>query len=170
MNLNDLWIGDEVEIIRSGRIGKFQGTNKGKARVEVGGKILLVPSAGLQLVPEKKFQRIEDIDDLTDKDLVKKTFFQESYAFKPEIDLHIEVLQPSKKNDNPVAILEFQLRRLEEFLNEAVRLRIGKVHIIHGRGTGALRMETLHMIDGIPEKASIYPINNDGGVTVYFNY
>jgi hypothetical protein len=44
------------------------------------------------------------------------------------------------------------------------------VHIIHGRGTGTLRMETMHMIEGIPEKVSIFPTNNDGGVTVYFKY
>lgn len=171
MNLDDLWIGDEVEIIRSGRIGKFLGTNKGKARVQIKDKVLLVLPSGVRLAPEKKFQRSAEIDSESEpKESTQKSFFQESYSFKPEIDLHIEALQPTKKNDNPVAILEFQLRKLREFLDNAVRLRAPKVHIIHGRGTGALRMETMHMIDGMPEKVSIFPTNNDGGVTVYFKY
>jgi len=168
MNIDDLWIGDRVIIIRSGREGSFEGTNKGKARVKVDKKMLLIPLSGLRIAPVLKSQNpfLED-----DKPTTKKaTKYQEKLDFNPEIDLHMQKLQPSKMHDNPVAILEFQLRKLQEFLDRAIDLRIPKVTIIHGKGTGTLRMETMNIIDSFPEKVSIYPVNNDGGVLVYFKY
>lgn len=168
MKLEDLWIGDRVIIKNGERLGVFQGIHKkGKARILFQDKILLVPSTGIILAPDKK--RKNSLDDQEAISPVKKQF-QEKLSFYPEIDLHMDKLQASKQHDNPVAILEFQLRKLTEFLDKAVSLRVPKVNIIHGKGTGALRMETYNIIENYPEKQSLYPINNDGGVTLYFQY
>ena len=167
MKLDDLWIGDFVIIIRSGREGRFEGENNGKARIRVDKKILLIPASGLKIAPvQKKINPI--LEEIYTKQ--KPSGYQQKLDFPSEIDLHMQKLQPSKMHDNPVAILEFQLRKLTEYIDKAVDLRIGKVKIIHGKGTGALRMETMNIIESYPEKLTIYPVNNDGGVLVYFKY
>ena len=170
MNLDDLWIGDQVIIIHSGRQGTFIGINKaGKARIQIDGKVLLIKASNVSLAPELKLNTsLEQLIEETQE--TQASAISSRLDFIPEIDLHIEKLQATKKHDNPIAILEFQLRKLKEFMDKAVDLRLDKVTIIHGKGTGALRMETMGIIDAYPEKASIYPINNDGGVIVYLRY
>ena len=166
MNLNDLWIGDRVIIIRSEREGSFEGINNGKARIKVDNKILLIKASGLRVAPilKRKNSVLEETNNS------KTTIHQERLQFIPEIDLHMEKLQPSKMHDNPVAILEFQLRKLTEFIDKAVELSIPKLTIIHGKGTGALRMETMNIIESYSEKTSVFPVNNEGGVLVYFKF
>lgn len=171
MNLNDLWVGDQVVITHSGRIGTFIGINKvGKARIKINEKTLLIESKNIKLAPEKKKNTNLEILMKEEKLAPPKSTLIQKLEFKPEIDLHIEKLQSFKTHENPIAILEFQLRKLREFMDKAVELRLAKVTIIHGKGTGALRMETMSIIEGYPEKASIFPINNDGGAIIYLRY
>ena len=165
MNLDDLWIGDEIQIISSKKIGTFEGINKGKVRVKINEKNIHVGVSNIRLVTEKK--REINIEINSDP---KPSFIERKMHFNNTIDLHIEKLQESKKNDRAEAILEFQLRKLSEFIEEAIELRCDKAHIIHGKGTGALRMETMNIINNFSEIKSIYPINNDGGITIYLRY
>lgn len=167
MDVEDLWIGDRVEIVRSGRIGSFEGVNNGKVRVKVNNKILLVSAKGVKLAPELKLTVSEILNDGVNE---TSSLVEKRLSFFPEIDLHMESLQPSKQNETATSILEFQLRKLTEFLMKAIDLKIPKVSVIHGKGTGVLKMETLNIIEGFSEKQSIFPINAGGGVAVYFNY
>ena len=171
MNLDELWIGDRVLIIRSQRIGTFEGINtNGKARIKLDKKVLLIKGENLELVKVKRAnQALEELE-VENNTTTEKSILEDKMDFIPELDLHMRKLQPSKAHDNPIAILEFQLRKLTEFMEKAISLRLAKVTVIHGKGTGALRMETMNIIDSYPEKVSIYPINNDGGMIVYLRY
>ncbi len=64
---------------------------------------------------------------------------QEFAAFVPEIDLHIEKLTPFPQKMNKGAILRMQLDHFDNYLNQAIRLGVERVFIIHGVGEGKLR-------------------------------
>ncbi|MEM7575204.1 MAG: Smr/MutS family protein [Bacteroidota bacterium] len=66
-------------------------------------------------------------------DLAAKT------AFPRELDLHLENLQADGKVVPKGQELSTQLAHFERYLNEAIRLDIDRVIIIHGKGTGVLR-------------------------------
>ncbi|MEZ4991352.1 MAG: Smr/MutS family protein [Saprospiraceae bacterium] len=59
--------------------------------------------------------------------------------FEPEIDLHIEKLVPDPKKIKPNQILRVQLEHFDRYLEEAIRLGVPRVFIIHGLGEGKLR-------------------------------
>jgi hypothetical protein len=70
--------------------------------------------------------------------------------FKPELDLHIEKLTSRHGKMNNSEILQLQLRRFEEFLQEAQRVGAERVFIIHGLGSGRLRAEVADRLDRSP--------------------
>lgn len=166
MNVEDLWIGDEVIIVSLGIRGKFTGVKNNLATIQTKDGIFQIRGVDLKIAPEiKESISLNDIESTNQSSL-----YEQRMSFKSAIDLHIEKLQASKKNDNPIAILEFQLRKLREFLDRAIELRMSKVDVIHGIGTGVLKMEAMNIIESYPEKTSIIPINKGGGVTVYLRY
>lgn len=67
MNLKELWVGESILIITSGKHGKFEGiNNEGKARIRVGDKILLIKADNLDIIPEK--EHFPDIHEYLQKD------------------------------------------------------------------------------------------------------
>lgn len=59
--------------------------------------------------------------------------------FETEIDLHIEKLVNNPKKIKSNQILGVQLEHFERYLEEAIRLGVPRVFIIHGLGEGKLR-------------------------------
>lgn len=60
-------------------------------------------------------------------------------GFSDKIDLHIEkLLRPGEKLE-PAQIMQLQMRVFADYMNEAIRLGMDKVYIIHGRGNGKLK-------------------------------
>lgn len=169
INPNNLWIGDRLLLLKSNRIGFFQGMKNGKIRVRIENAIILTSVENIALAPESKSNPALEIinDEINNSPETSKNIHFEKQSFIASIDLHIEKLQASKRHDPPVAIVEFQLRKLREFMDNAVRLRANKVEVIHGKGTGALRMEAENLVRSYNEFVSIYPINDGGGMIVY---
>ncbi len=64
----------------------------------------------------------------------------------PEIDLHIEELTESNGGMTNGEIVTVQLRALEHFFQEMIRLRIRKFIVIHGVGEGKLKSEVRSFI------------------------
>ncbi len=172
INPKDLWVGDKILLLKSKRTGFFQGMKNGKIRVKLNDKIILTSPDNIDHAPESKSNpALEAIqNELNHSSRSTKRYILEKQSFNNTIDLHIEKLQVSKQHDPPVAILEFQLRKLTEFMDKAISLRCDKVHIIHGKGTGALKMDTENLVKSFAEYVSIYPINDGGGMTVYLKY
>ncbi len=93
-------------------------------------------------------------------------------AFPLEIDLHIDrlVADPSKLNKSQ--ILKKQLEVFEKYLDEAIRLGVERVFIIHGVGQGKLRDEITTRLLQTPEvqqfKNEFHPRFGWGATEVVF--
>jgi hypothetical protein len=59
--------------------------------------------------------------------------------FLPELDLHIDKLHERWQTLRPNEILPLQLRALDAYISQALRLGVERVFIIHGVGEGRLR-------------------------------
>lgn len=148
MTLEELWIGDFVQILSSGKKGKFIGVSKdGRARVDYQSKVLLVSARNLVLIEEVEPDTLDlGLDeDSTITPTVKAT------KFDPKLDLHIESLHPSLHNSQPEHILDYQLRACNDFIKKAIELRVATITIIHGRGSGRLKDEVMHILGNYNE-------------------
>lgn len=81
-----------------------------------------------------------------------KMFDVEEFAgFVPEIDLHIETLQPGYQRLDKSEILRIQMQHFHRFLDKAIRLGIHSVFVIHGVGEGKLRAAIADALRQHPE-------------------
>lgn len=64
---------------------------------------------------------------------------QEFAHFEPEIDLHIENLLHGHAKLDKSEILRIQLQHFQRFLDQAIRLGIPRIFVIHGVGEGKLK-------------------------------
>jgi len=159
MSKLEFWIGDRVRILSSGKEGVYEGTSKdGRARIKWNNKILLTKIQNLEPIADRKPKKV-----LLNSAL-NSTGFKKPRDFNPTIDLHIEVLRPDLTNEAPQIILNHQILRCREHIDQAITLGLNTVKIIHGKGTGQLKKEVEHLIAmndairfGIPQ--------HDGGAT-----
>lgn len=167
MNIKELWVGESVRMVASGRIGIYEGPSKdGRARVSINEKVYLVKPANLEIYTEPKVDRVKEI-------MVEMN--QKSNACKigsthDSIDLHIKTLNSSLANGKPEHILTHQLASCKTFIEQALGARVWSVTIIHGKGTGVLRMEVLALLKNYTQVDRIESIKDDGGQRVYFKY
>ena len=56
-----------------------------------------------------------------------------------ELDLHIERLTNRREKLNNSEMMRLQLSRFDQYMDEAIRLGVERVFIIHGLGTGRLK-------------------------------
>ncbi len=90
--------------------------------------------------------------------------------FPREIDLHIEALRPNAGKMDAAIILQIQLRAFEDYLNEAIRLGIDEILIVHGKGEGVLRQKIHDSLDKSPyvkKYEKVHPIFGSGATTVF---
>lgn len=169
MDTDDLWIGDRLIIKSSGKEGTYEGINKGKVRVKVGTKILLVRPTNIILAPEIP---VEDPDlglgepvapeKTTKKSGPKKTI-------KKEIDLHLEKLPPFE-NTRWQTALEYQIDTCKRFLQDAINAKVPSLLIVHGKGKGILKKEILHLLDDYKEVYLKLEVNQGGAIEVWMQY
>ncbi len=92
---------------------------------------------------------------------------QESF----EIDLHIEELIDDHKFLPNSEIMMIQMRYCRIFIDKALRLKVKKALIIHGKGEGVLRTEIHKYLERIENqrhlKLDFKEINNGGATVVY---
>jgi dsDNA-specific endonuclease/ATPase MutS2 len=167
MNLKDLWMGESVSIIASGKTGKFEGINKeGKARVLINDKILLVHSTNLEVIPEKEhFPDIHEM--LRDENKHKTDTSPIQIKFEHMLDLHIDKLAPYLENELPARILEFQLAQSESFIRHAIDRKYPHFTIIHGKGQGVLKQAIEHQLTLFHQVKITFSKNGGGAVEVW---
>ncbi|MEL6833052.1 MAG: Smr/MutS family protein [Bacteroidota bacterium] len=78
----------------------------------------------------------------------------EMATFKNEIDLHIQNLLDDPTSIDKKQILGVQLSHFEDFMQQAIRIGVDRVFIIHGVGEGKLRAEVQKRLRDIPEVKS----------------
>ncbi|HMX41654.1 MAG TPA: Smr/MutS family protein [Saprospiraceae bacterium] len=83
---------------------------------------------------------------------------EEFAAFEPEIDLHIEVLQPGYQRLDKSEILRIQMLHFHRFIDKAVRLGVHNVFLIHGVGEGKLRNA---IADALRQHPAVWKFKNE---------
>ena len=161
--MSEYWIGDWVKICSSGRKGKFEGEVNNKAKIKVENKLFLVDLSDIELLPE---------DEIPQNLPKSKTYFPKPKKSKytNTIDLHIEKLAPAMQNEIPELIVSYQIERAKEFLLKSIERRQLDVTIIHGIGTGALKMEIEALLKSFDEVYFTKSINNGGAIEILFRY
>lgn len=109
---------------------------------------------------EPKAIREEDIKSYTRRkvrpirDIDPENPFHEVQAlaeFETEIDLHIEKLVSNPKKLKPNEIVRIQLDHFDDYIDQAIRLGVPRVFIIHGVGTGKLKNAIASRLRRLPE-------------------
>lgn len=163
LNIDDLWIGDLLLLKKSGRIGKFNGrSGHKKVKVKIGEKNVITPIGNVELAPEGS--KVEAFD-YTHR---PKPKLQNPTALSAEIDLHIEILNPSLLNGRPERIVDFQVQAAKDFINKSISNRTKQILIIHGKGEGVLRSEIAHLLAMTDEVQFTFEKNNGGATEVWF--
>lgn len=91
----------------------------------------------------------------------------------PEIDLHIEQLLDSTLNMSNHEIVQYQMKVLRHFMEDAMQKKYRKVLVIHGVGQGVLRREVhlyLRGMDGAICHNEHYTPNGFGATLVELKY
>ncbi len=164
MKEEDLWIGDRILLIKSNRIGFYEGkTLTEKFKINVNGKIILTSLSNLSILKEEKIKKSIDFPSVPskpDKVLGNRTFKD----FNPIIDLHIEKLAPELIKEVPQMIVRHQLNACKLHVEEAIKIGIKTLTIIHGRGKGELRKEVEHLLTNYSE-IHFTTLKHNGGAT-----
>ncbi|MCO6459854.1 MAG: Smr/MutS family protein [Saprospiraceae bacterium] len=66
---------------------------------------------------------------------------REKAEFNPVLDLHIEKIHPNPNSLRKGEIIQFQLKKFDQFIEKAIRLKVNQIFIIHGVGNGKLKDE-----------------------------
>ncbi len=160
--LEELWIGDLLRIKADGRIGRFEGMVNAQVKLLVGSKLMLLDAGALEIAPADTVSepRIEE-EEIEPFDPIN---------FATTIDLHMSMLDPSRIQETPIQIRAYQLRRCREFVEEAIRLKIRTVTIIHGKGEGVLKADVLNVLDQFSEIKNCEEVHQGGGQLVRLEY
>lgn len=150
MSLSDYWIGDHVMVISKNLKGQFEGIDKaGRALVRVSGSLLLIAEDDLEAWAEAEEEvsvvLIEPIGEMSFQPLKALNIIGHV------IDLHYEKLAPEKQKNPHPHIIEFQLEKCREFIENAIRKRFTFIRIIHGRGQGKLKAAVESLLKNYPE-------------------
>lgn len=164
MNLNDLWVGDYVKLIKSGRIGRFHASSdngKIKAKLE-NDKIVNTTISNIEKMPD---DYLPEIPKLTSKRTKPSS---KTKPISDTIDLHYEVLFSNQLQTKPERILQLQIGAAKEFIESAIANKLYRIVIIHGKGEGILKSEILHLLTFYDEINYRLEINQGGATEVIF--
>jgi len=148
--LSEYWIGDRVKLKESNRTGTFEGISpSGKAQIKVDEKIILSAADDFEKLEEEDTRKLAFPEE-------KKVDHIDVQQFNPEIDLHIEVLDPTLKNEIPQMIINKQGRR--------------EITIIHGKGLGQLKLEVDSLLASYDQVLYTKVIHQGGATAVGFKW
>lgn len=167
MDLKELWIGEDVEVLSSGRVGRYEGTSKdGRARISSQGKVYLIKQSNLKIYEEPKVDKVSVMMD----EMNRRSNSCKLGSTEDKIDLHIKTLNPSLVHGLPEHILNYQVTSCRSFIKQAIKSRVWAVTIIHGKGAGVLRSEVLGLLKNYNQVDRIEAIKDNGAQRIYFKY
>lgn len=162
MKLEDLWIGDWVELRDTKLQGKYEGVgNNGGLLVKIGDKHITTTLENIILIDEPE-PTIEPGNPPMDsqRDIIEN--------FESTIDLHMENLAPGMKFSAPSRILAYQIDACRNFIVDALQRKIKIIHIIHGKGEGVLKNEIKHLLGEFEQVKFSISTNDGGSLEVWF--
>lgn len=160
---SDLWVGDQLRLLQSGRVGRFVNVvNDGRLRIKVGDKFILAKPHMLEQIEEKEYS--QKLIELKEQELEKQLGVK--FPDK-QIDLHMENLNPNLLNALPERIVDVQLKAFEAYMDEVLKMKYKFVTIIHGKGKGVLKA-AIHTYLSATEEVNHFVAVNNGGATEVF--
>lgn len=161
MDINDLWIGDLVQLKKSNRVGKYEGSKNGKALINIQGKKVLTPASNLLPYEEPEAPLKLDLSEE-----------RPSASHRPDrvLDLHIEKLQPALTHALPERIVTYQVAAAREHVEAAIKHRYLTIELIHGKGEGVLKLEVRHLLSLYDEVRATFDKNQGGSTEVWFDW
>tara|TARA_B100000513_G_C11858872_1_gene172028 strand:+ start:84 stop:614 length:531 start_codon:yes stop_codon:yes gene_type:complete len=104
------------------------------------------------------------------QDTKKKSIFKSKTPLIWEIDIHIENLIDNIHHMNNHEIVNYQLDKCEDIIHKALKAKIHKLVIIHGKGQGVLRQEVHNLLNSyqLDFKDSDYMRYSGGATDVFF--
>lgn len=164
IDLKSLWIGDKIKIMDLDKIGTFEGLTKdNQVQIKCDGKIIISNENNIAIYVETE----PEMELVFDDELpVKKNLISKKLKFNQVIDLHIEKLNPEMINFDPGIIVEYQLQKCKEYIEEAIGLKMYKITIIHGKGEGRLKEYVHQMLSSYQEVKFKVLTNGDGATEV----
>ena len=161
ININELWVGDDLRQISTGRIGKYQGAIGQKVRMKIGELSILISARDVELyTPPPVEENIEFIS-VPIENIPEKV--------DDSIDLHIEKLAPHMLNQSQARILDFQLLKTKEYLEAAMAAKKFQILIIHGKGTGTLKAAVLSLLKDYKKVRYTFDKNQGGATEVWLD-
>lgn len=158
----DFWIGDKVQLKKSGRFGVVTANSKdGKIKVKCGDSVIITSPSNLEIIKEDEFTFPDWVFDEGDKKEVKKV------APKDTIDLHIEILEPSMSKESAAVILQYQVKRCKAFFETNIQKSRSVVFVICGKGEGVLKAEIKHLAKHTFQARFIFERNNGGMLEIW---
>jgi len=167
--MDDFWIGDLVFDEKSGLQGKFEGRiAPNQVKINATGKTYLLNEPKLRLMTAGEQEvYLEALEEELPKNPGKTTATK---AYSNAIDLHIEILAPQMTSKSFEAILHRQLSATRHFIEDSIKRRQYQLLIIHGKGTGALKMEIDMLLHNYPQINEWKEVNDGGATRVHLKY
>lgn len=167
LNLDELWIGERIRLIKNGQSGRFEGiTADGKARISIDGHIMVTEAHNLEL--EKEDAEENPIDLWLNQSHVPKAKPAAAKLFSKEVDLHFD--ETTSRAITSDQVLDWQLKRCRKHIETAIDKKVTNIIIIHGKGEGVLRNLVHQMLDSYSEVQWKMLINQGGATEVVFYY
>lgn len=164
--LDTYWIGDQVEIIKTGDVGTYEGsTREGKARIKIHKHIVLLSADEIReyKIEKSKNRKLADLHDEEEK----ISSFNNTAQLPDSLDLHIERLAPHLSNSLPQIILNYQITKCKAYIQSALDQKYKRFTIIHGKGEGVLKSEVEHLLKDFDRIAYVIPQNDGGAMEVW---
>jgi dsDNA-specific endonuclease/ATPase MutS2 len=167
MKLSELWVGDKVVLVKSGRIGQVINIEKsGTIRVKISERVIKTSLSNIKQIEETKTNGYHEIDEwLSDLNKAKPEE-RKRKPFQSTLDLHFEKLDLGDRIVTQHNIFDIQIEVFKAWYNEAISRRKKSITVIHGKGTGTLKGYLLSYLKTDPHVALISSTNDDGALEI----
>lgn len=166
MRIDELWTGDLIKLVSTDEIGTFEGMDGTNILLKIKNTIRSVAPTAIYVLNDKEQTEYRKIQRERSEPKKRKIYVTPEKVAKT-IDLHLDVLDPGYKVDNPARILDFQLDAFLKYIKQAIAQKLKVVTIIHGHGTGVLKGEVLFILEGMDEVMFTTPSNDGGAIEVW---
>lgn len=152
----ELWVGDLLQVISTGIVGKYERHKGSQVTLNCKGTRIMAVAQDLKIYKQPKEEIALVFED--EIDIGAKTKINDT------IDLHIDRLAPHMSNQAQARILDFQIEKARTFVQRAIDTKRYQILIIHGKGTGLLKAEISEMLKDFSKVRYTFD-KNDGGAT-----
>ena len=152
----ELWVGDTLQVKSTGIVGKYDSHKGSFVIIDCKGNKISADKSDIRMYVQPKVEVQLTFED--------ETIPTKSIKFNDTLDLHIHKLAPHMAHQEQSRILDFQIEKARQFVQHAVDRKRYQLLIIHGKGTGVLKAETLEMLKDFHTVSYTFD-KNDGGAT-----